>query len=168
MLKPYTTLIAGQVEENILRLTSASYFLCFAQPLFLSAAHSANSTLGRPASHWSRGWRQIAVIGPFTDSPQRFAPTTAAQWQSAPRIHLFKGPTGPIVCEMVHLGVFERFSGGRCTRFGDLSSWEPAGGACLGRWGSLMEYWQIRLSARFDRGANQEHTILPLAPNGSH
>ena len=87
--------------------------MCFDQPLLcLSAAHSANSTLARPASHWSRDERQIPVIGPFTASPQTSAPTTAAQWQSAPGIHLFKGPTGPIVCEMVHLGVFERFSGG--------------------------------------------------------
>ena len=132
----------------------------------LSASHSANSTLARPASHWSRDWRQIALIGRFTASPRTFAPTTALQWQSAARIHLFKVPTGPFVCEMVHLGVFERFSDG-ATRFGDLSSWEPAGGGCLGRWGSLMEYWQIRLSARFDRGETP-HTILPLPTNGAH
>ena len=67
---------------------------------------------------------------------------------------------GPFRC------VWEIFRRG-CTRFGDLSSWEPAGGACLGRWGSLMEYWQIRLSARFDRGETP-HTILPLPTNGAH
>ena len=118
--------------------TYSPYFLCFDQPLFLSAAHSANSTLARPTSHWSRGWRQIAVIGPFTASPQRFAPTTAVQWQSAPGIHLFKGPTGPIVCEMVHLGVFERFSStGVFTRFDDLSSWEASRWRLFGGDGAL-------------------------------
>ena len=118
--------------------TYSPYFLCFDQPLFLSAAHSANSTLARPTSHWSRGWRQIAVIGPFTASPHTTAPTTGAQWQSAPGIHLFKGPTGPIVCEMVHLGVFERFSStGVFTRFDDLSSWEASRWRLFGGDGAL-------------------------------
>ena len=54
------------------------------------------------------------------------------------RIHLFKRPTGPIVCEMVHLGVFERFSStGVFTRFDDLSSWEASRWRLFGGDGAL-------------------------------
>ena len=54
------------------------------------------------------------------------------------RIHLFKRPTGPIVCEMVHLGVFERFSStGAFTRFDDLSSWEASRWPLFGGDGAL-------------------------------
>ena len=132
------------------------FFVLWSAPQ-LSAAHSANSTLSRPSSHWRRGWRQIGLIGRFTTSTRSFARTTTVQWQSADPDSSFQAADGahcvrdgPFRCVWE---IFQHWGVHEIRRFVILGSEQVA--AVWGRWGSLMEYWQIRLSARFDRGENQ-------------
>ena len=77
----------------------------------LSAPHSANSSLADWPPHWLRPQRPFPLIGRFEAAASGWSPA-GLSWQSEAGIHLFKHPTGPFVRGMVHLGPFERFSGG--------------------------------------------------------